>query len=122
MQHTNALLKRHLPPQRTALPVPPAINGLQIESALDKGVLRVEDLKVETDFLKIHGGGTLDTATEAINYQLVTSVNAVPPPGSSPDRAAGCDACVERLDALKSVEVPLLVTGTLSSPSVRPDL
>src|SRR5205807_4486786 len=64
MQRANALLKRQLPPQRTAGPVRTVFNALQIKSTLDKGVLRIDDLKVETDFLKIHGGGTLDTVTE----------------------------------------------------------
>jgi len=50
----------------------------------------------------VHGGGTLDTATEALNYQLVAT-------------GAG-------LDALKSVDVPLTITGTLSNPAVRPDI
>lgn len=116
MQRANALLKRQLPPQRTAGPVRTVFNTLQVKSTVDKSVLRVDDLRIETDFLKIHGGGTLDTVTEAINYQLVTSVNALPASGS-PDRAAGSG-----LDALKSVEVPLLITGTLSSPTVRPDI
>jgi AsmA protein len=116
MQRANSLLKREMPPQRTAGPVRTVFNALQMKSTLDKGVLRIDDLRVETDFLKIHGGGTLDTVTEAINYQLVTSVNALPATGG-PDRAAGSG-----LDALKSVEVPLTITGTLSSPTVRPDI
>jgi AsmA protein len=116
MQRVNSLLKHEVPPQRTAGPVRTVFNALQLNSTLDKGVLRIDELRVETDFLKIHGGGTLDTVTEAINYQLVTSVNALPATGN-PDRAAGGG-----LDALKSVEVPLTITGTLSSPTVRPDI
>jgi hypothetical protein len=67
---------------------------------------------METDFLKVHGRGTLDMATEAINYQLVTSVNELPA-GSTGGGG---------LDALRSVDVPLTITGTLSSPTVRPDI
>jgi len=117
LQRANALLKREVPPQRTG-PARTVFNTLETNGTLDKGVLRIDDLRMETDrvanrFLKVHGRGTLDTATEAINYQLVTSVDTLPP--GSAGGAGG-------LDALGSVEVPLTITGTLSSPTVRPDL
>jgi AsmA protein len=117
LQRANALLKRQLPPQRTG-PARTVFNTLQANGTLDKSVLRIDDLQIATDFLKVHGRGTLDTVTEAINYQLVTSVNKLPANGAttaSNDAGAG-------LDALRSVDVPLTITGTLSSPTVRPDI
>jgi AsmA protein len=115
LQRANALLKREVPPQRTGA-ARTVFNTLETDGTLDKGVLRIDDLRMETGraanrFLKVHGRGTLDTATQAINYQLVTSVNKLPA-GSS---GGG-------LDALGSVDVPLTITGTLSSPTVRPDI
>ncbi len=112
MQRVNALLKRQVPPQRSG-PVRTVFNALQANGTLNKGVLSIEDLRLETDFLKVRGKGTLDTATEAINYQLVTSVSK----GSADRGAVGGG-----LDALSSVEVPLTITGSLSSPTVRPDI
>jgi AsmA protein len=116
LQRANALLKREVPPQRTG-PARTVFNTLQTSGTLDKGVLRIDDLRMETDFLKVRGRGTLDTATEAINYQLVTSVNKLPASGATAGRDAGGG-----LDALRSVDVPLIITGTLSSPTVRPDI
>jgi AsmA protein len=121
LQRANALLKREVPPQRTG-PARTVFNTLQTSGTLDKGVLRIDDLRMETDraanrFLKVRGRGTLDTATEAINYQLVTSVNKLPASGAMAGRDAGGG-----LDALRSVDVPLIITGTLSSPTVRPDI
>jgi AsmA protein len=114
LQRVNALLKRQVPAPRTASgPARTNFNALQMNGGLDKGVLRIDDLKMETDFLKVHGKGTLDTTTEAINYQLVASVNKLP---------AGNAAGGGGLDALSAVEVPLTITGTMSSPSVRPDI
>jgi AsmA protein len=114
LQRVNALLKKEVPPQRTgAGPARTVFNALQANGTLDKGVLRIDDLRMETDFLKVRGRGTLDTATEAINYQLVTAVNKAPPGGG----ASGSG-----LDALAAVEVPLTITGTMSSPTVRPDI
>jgi AsmA protein len=116
LQRANALLKRQVPPQRTG-PARTVFNTLQTSGTLDKGVLRIDDLRMETDFLKVRGRGTLDTATEAINYQLVTSVDKLPANGAPASRDAGSG-----LDALRSVDVPLTITGTLSSPTVRPDI
>jgi AsmA protein len=101
LQRVNAVLKRQVPPARTG-PARTVFNALQAKGTVDKGILQIDDLHVETDFLKVHGGGSLDTATEAINYQLVASSSG--------------------LDALKAVEVPLTIKGTLSSPAVRPDI
>jgi AsmA protein len=115
LQRVNALLKREVPPQRTG-PARTVFNTLQTNGTLDKGMLHIDELKMETDFLKVHGGGTLDTVTEAINYQLAVSVNKLQA-NANPAGEAGSG-----LDALKSVEVPLQITGTLASPTVRPDI
>jgi AsmA protein len=121
LQRVNALLKRQVPAQRTGTGPPRTVfNALQTNGTLDNGVLRIDDLRMETDpaancFLKIHGRGTLDTVTEAINYQLVAAVNKLPA-GNAPAGAGS------GLDALTAVEVPLTITGTMSSPTVRPDI
>jgi AsmA protein len=101
LQRVNALVKRQVPPQHSG-PARTVFNVLETSGTIDKGILHIDPLRMETDFLKVHGGGTLDTATEGINYQLVASSSG--------------------LDALKSVEVPLTIKGTLSSPAVRPDI
>lgn len=101
LQRVNALVKRQVPSQRTG-PARTVFNTLQMTGTLDKGVLKIDPLRIETAFLKVSGGGTLESSTQAINYRLV--------------------ALASGLDALKSVEVPLTITGTLSSPAVRPDL
>jgi AsmA protein len=114
LQRVNSLLKRETPPQQTG-PARTPFNTLLTTNTLDKGTLHTDDLRVETDFLKIHGRGTLDLATEALDYQLVASVSKSPPPQGG--RSAGSG-----LDALQAVDVPLTITGTLASPTVRPDV
>ena len=116
LQRVNALLKRQVPAQRTGTGPPRTVfNTLQTNGILDKGMLRVDDLRMESGFLKVRGRGTLDTVTEAINYQLVAAVNQLPA-GNAPVGAGS------GLDALTAVEVPLTITGTMSSPTVRPDI
>lgn len=114
LQSAAALLKREVPPRHTG-PERTVFNSLQASATLDKGVLRNNDLQIETDFLKVHGGGTLEVATEALDYRLVAALYQVPPPSDA--RSAGGN-----LATLKSVEVPLIVTGTVANPTVRPDI
>jgi AsmA protein len=114
LQSASALLKQQPLPHRTG-PERTVFNSLQTTATLDKGIVRTDELQIETDFLKVHGGGTLDLATEAIDYKLVTSVYKVPPAGTPRDAGGG-------LDGLKALDVPLIVTGTLASPTVRPDI
>jgi AsmA protein len=116
LQRVNALLKRQAPSQPAGSGPPRTVfNTLQTKGTLDKGVLQIDDLRMETDFLKVHGRGTLNTSSEALNFQLVTSVNKLPA-GNAPGGAGS------GLDALNAVEVPLTITGTMSSPTVRPDI
>jgi AsmA protein len=114
LQSANALLKQQALPQRTG-PERTVFNSLQMTSILDKGMLRTESLQIETDFLKVRGGGTLDLTTEAIDYKLVTSVYKLPPAGTPRDGGGASDG-------MKALDVPLIVTGTLASPTVRPDI
>ena len=109
LQRAGMLLQRQAPPQRTA-PERTLFNTLQASCTLEHGMLRNDDLRIETDFLKVHGSGTLDLATEAIDYRIAASTAA-----SARDAGNGPGA-------LQGVEVPLLVTGTVSRPIVRPDL
>jgi AsmA protein len=120
LQRVNALLQRQVPAQRAGSGPPRTnFNALQMNGGLDKGVLRIDDLRMETDFLKVHGGGTLDSDSEAINFQLVAAVNKLPAPGAATRAPAGAGG---GLDALGAVEVPLTITGTMASPTVRPDI
>lgn len=112
LQRVNALLKKQLPPQRTGR-ASTVFNTLLANGTIDKGVLRLDDLRMETDLLQVRGKGNLDTSTEAINCQLVATVNPL---------SANRGAAAGGLEALGAVEVPLSITGSLSSPTVRPDI
>ena len=109
LQRAGMLLKRQVPaahagPERTVF------NTLIAHCTLANGMLKNDDLRIETDFLKVHGKGTLDMGSEAVNYQLAAST------------LSGAQGSANGLEALKGMEVPLTVTGTLSNPSIRPDV
>jgi hypothetical protein len=69
-----------------------------------------DDLRIDTDYLKVSGKGTLDFSTEAVDYRLMARVEG-PARGT-----AGA------LANLQGTEIPLTVSGTLSRLSVRPDV
>jgi AsmA protein len=109
LQRAGMLLNRQVPPAHAG-PERTVFSSLVAHCTLSNGMLKTDDLRIETDFLKVHGKGTLDIGSEAVNYQLAAST------------LSGAHAAGSGLDALKGMEVPLTVTGTLSNPSVRPDV
>ncbi|HEY1725698.1 MAG TPA: AsmA family protein [Steroidobacteraceae bacterium] len=72
------------------------------------GVATTKDLTINSGVLRVTGQGSANLPTEAINYRIQASVLK---------SAAAVDA-----SSVTLAEVPMLVTGTMKSPSVRPDL
>ena len=107
LQRADDLLKRQVP-RAASGPARTVFNTLRANATLDQGVLRNDDLQLETDFLKSHGGGTLNLTSQAIDYRLVTGFYK---PATAGGKAAPA-----------ALEVPLLITGTPAKPVVRPDI
>jgi AsmA protein len=78
---------------------------------LEKGRMVNDDLRLDSQYLKASGRGSLDIATQGLDYRLTAVV--VDPPA----QGAGAE-----LADLKSLEIPIRVTGTLADIKVRPDL
>jgi len=79
---------------------------------IDAGVVRSDDLRIETQYLKARGAGTLRIDTGAVDYRLVAALYRMP--------AAGQEGA-EMAD-LKAAEIPIAITGTLGDLRVRPDV
>jgi len=110
VQSAQALLQQQPLPARSG-PVRTLFNTFSGSANLDRGVLRNDDLDLETDYLETHGKGTLDLGTTAIDYRLVTTVYKRPPPGERGAR-----------EAAKAADIPLRLTGSLGNLKIRPDL
>lgn len=110
VQRAQALLQRQVPPAHAG-PERTLFNTFSGSANLHKGVLRNDDLSIETDYLRTRGQGTLDLGTKAIDYRLVLSAYKLPPSGSGGPPG----------DA-KLADVPLRVSGSLDNLEVRPDL
>lgn len=77
---------------------------------LAKGVATTNDLAIASQLLRVTGKGTSNLATQAIDYQVTTTVLKAPP-GAEGD-AGG----------LVLAAIPVSITGTFDDPKVRPDL
>jgi AsmA protein len=88
-----------------------AFRALSGSAVIAGGVARNDDLKVDLDYLRAHGAGTLTLATQAIDYHLTGEVYRLPPEGTAGSEMAD----------LKALEIPLTITGTIADYKVRPD-
>jgi AsmA protein len=111
LQRARALFRREAAPARAGAVRTP-FDTFAGESRLDRGVLTSDPLRVETALLSIRGKGTFRLSDQAVNYQLVTTVRDAPKPGA--DAAALAD--------LRSLSIPLSITGTVQDYKVRPDV
>lgn len=84
-------------------------DALKVSADLVNGVASTKDLNIASQNLRISGQGTSNLVTEAINYQVKATLLKEAPTAAG---AAG-----------KSLaDIPLNITGTFSSPSVKPDV
>jgi AsmA protein len=110
LRRARALVQAEAAPARTG-PERTLFNTLSGSGNLDKGVLRTDDLSIETDYLRVHGKGTLDLGTQAVDYNLVATLYKLPPEGAGSELAD-----------LKAADIPFTVRGSLDNLTVRPDL
>ena len=110
LQRAQALLQQQPLPARSG-PERTLFNTFAGSANLDKGVLRNDDLSIETDLLRAHGQGTLELGTKAIDYRLVVSLYKLPSSGAGGSRGDK-----------KAADVPLLLSGNLENLKIRPDL
>ena len=94
--------------QRQSLPANSGGNSTPFDAFkasadLANGVATTKDLDIASGDLHVTGQGTANLVTEAVNYRLNAAVL----------KGAGASSAL--------ANIPLLITGTMTSPSVRPD-
>lgn len=110
LRRARAVLKGNSPPARSG-PERTLFNTFAGSGTLVKGVLSNDDLSIETDYLKVHGRGTLDLSAKTIDYSLVAQLDQLPPEGAGSE-----------LTDLKAVDIPFTLRGSLQHMAVRPDI
>lgn len=94
--------------QRQSLPANSGGNSTPFDAFkasadLSSGVATTKDLEIASGDLRVTGQGTANLVTEAVNYRVSAAIL----------KGAGAGSAL--------ANIPLLITGTMTSPSVRPD-
>jgi AsmA protein len=97
-----ALAERHAMPARGVGNSTP-FEAFKASADLTNGVATTKDLDIASGDLRVTGQGTANLVTEAVDYRANATILKGPSAGAA------------------LANVPLLITGTLKSPSVRPD-
>lgn len=86
--------------------------AFQGTGVIHDGVLSNQDLNMAMQYLQVAGAGTVDLVKSTLDYRLNAKVLRVPA-----DNAQAAE-----MQELVDAEIPVKVTGTLTSPTVRPDI
>jgi len=78
-----------------------SFQAFKLSSQITNGIAETHDLTIASQALKVAGQGSANLATKGIDFKLLASL------ATAPDR---------------STDIPLKVTGTYTSPTVRPDI
>jgi AsmA protein len=70
------------------------------------------DLKIDMQYLKVGGQGTVDLPKNGLDYRLTAKVLKIPREGADP----------AQMEDMVDAEIPVKVSGALTDPKVRPDL
>jgi len=109
LRRARALFDSAPAPVRDA-PVRTAFSEVSASGVLEDGLLTNRDLTADLEFMTVTGGGTVNLLADALDFDLVAQFVDGPILQSDP----------EMVD-LAGDELPLSVSGSASSPSVRPD-
>jgi AsmA protein len=105
---------RQEPAPQPSLPARTEITSASATGTVTDGIFKNDDLLVQLPFLDLTGGGIVDLPAAQVNYSVEARVL------DKPELMSGISAA-ELADFTKTV-VPVKITGSLNSPSIRPDI
>ena len=113
LRRARALIKgMEAPP--AVLPPRTQFSAVSATGVVKNGVMRNEDFFAELPFMQLTGRGQIDLVAATVDYSLVARVLDRP--------EFLLDATDEELNEFTQAEIPLKISGSLASPSVKPDL
>ena len=113
LRRARALLKEEEPPE-PVLPARTKFSTVTASGVVKNGVMRNDDLVAELPFMRLTGSGDVNIPQGTVDYSLNARVL------KKPDAMDG--ATSEEIEDFTKTVIPLKITGSLASPSVRPDL
>jgi AsmA protein len=113
LRSARALFRKEPPPERRN-PPRTEFSSVIATGTVTKGVFRNEDLLAELPFLQLSGNGNVDLVKAEIDYSMQARVL------EKPELVGG--ASESELRDFTEAVIPLKITGSLNSPSIRPDI
>ena len=113
LRRARALLKEETPPE-PKLPGKTKFSSITATGIVADGVMRNDDLVADLPFMQLTGKGTVNIPKATVDYNLRARVY------KKPEALEG--ATQEEVDDFTKAVIPLKITGTLTSPKVRPDV
>jgi AsmA protein len=111
IRRARALLRQEAIPARTG-PERTPFTAASATGRITNGVLANDDLIAALQYLQVKGHGTADIAAGTLDYHLDATVLKIP--DNAADAAGASD--------LSGYTIPVVVTGSLGAPKVRPDV
>ena len=105
-----SLLQQHSLPS-TANTQHTQFDVMKLSATVAGGVATTHDLTLTSPYLRLTGQGTANLASKALDLHLDTTILKSPPGGQGTD-----------LSRLTLADIPVQIGGTMTSPSVRPDV
>jgi AsmA protein len=113
LRSARALFRKEPPPERRN-PPRTEFSSVIATGTVTKGVFRNEDLLAELPFLQLSGNGSVDLTRAEIDYSMQARVL---------ERPEFVDGASEgELKDFTEAVIPLKISGSLNSPSIRPDI
>lgn len=113
LRSARALFRKEPPPERRN-PPRTEFSSVIATGTVTKGVFRNEDLLAELPFLQLTGSGNVNLVEADIDYSMQARVL------ERPELVGG--ASESELRDFTEAVIPLRITGSLNSPSIRPDI
>ena len=113
LRRARALFKQEPAPEPT-LPARTQFSNVRATGPVTDGVFRNDDLLAELPFMRLTGKGSVDLPKAEIDYKLTARVL------EKPEFASG--ATEEELKEFTEAVIPLRISGSLASPSIKPDV
>jgi AsmA protein len=87
-----------------------AFDTFHANAELTDGVARTSDMVVASQLLRITGNGSTNLVSQALDFTVNATVLRAPPDADSD------------IAELTRASIPIRITGTLTDPTIRPDL
>ena len=113
LRRARALLKEETPPE-PVLPAKTRFSSVTATGVVTAGVMRNDDFVADLPFMQLTGKGNVDIPEGTVDYNLSARVY------KKPEALEG--ATQEEIDDFTKTVIPMKITGTLTSPKVRPDV